>query len=146
MRLINSIETLYIGLLSIVAGVCSEVALGVKNIRAKAIGEEFFKQKKLSSKNFLWDTRIAKKDTISTQRIMVYPNPIINYLVIEWENTADEMPLKFTLQNVIGKTIREETIKGSKSKIEMGDLDPGIYFISISNNGYTLLSRKILKK
>lgn len=71
--------------------------------------------------------------------ITIYPNPTNNYLHIDTKLKYDEI----LLTNVIGKIIRK--YNGSQRDINVSDLQDGIYFITISNNKNTIITKKIVK-
>ena len=79
--------------------------------------------------------------------VTVYPVPFNNFINIEvsGEVTIEQVDL----YNVAGanvKTVIKDDITGGKMKINTGDVEPGIYIISITgaNGGHT--SKRIIKK
>lgn len=75
--------------------------------------------------------------------LKVYPNPFKDVLKIEGTET-NGMPYRMEIINVAGLLIREEDFLGS---INLALLNPGIYFIKISNiYGDVLIKENILKQ
>lgn len=77
--------------------------------------------------------------------IEVYPSPASDYIVV---NTTSSLPGISTLQiiNLVGSVIyTNEGPMSSTTKISVQDLQPGIYFLTIVNNG-EYYSKKFIKK
>lgn len=62
----------------------------------------------------------------------VYPNPAFDQLTIE-RSTAE--PMVAELYNLHGQVMRQTTIRGFKSRVDVNDLTPGIYFLRIDHGG-----------
>ncbi len=74
--------------------------------------------------------------------VAVYPNPAINYLIIE--NFSDET-LSFELSDMRGRVLFAETFLGY-TETDISGLASGIYFLRIGNAEGMFTVRKILKK
>ncbi len=71
--------------------------------------------------------------------ISIYPSPFNTLLNIDTKIKYDEI----IITNLIGKTVKK--INTPVSSIDMSDIQDGIYFISISDNRKTILTKKIVK-
>ncbi len=81
------------------------------------------------------------KNNIET--IMVYPNPVIKMLHIEFPNATNRT---LSLKNTNGKLVWAKTITEEKEAIPMQAFDKGIYFLSIKTDKDVIGTIKIIKK
>lgn len=81
-----------------------------------------------------WVTDIEE---IPESEILIYPNPVRNYLYIDAENTIQ----KVRIYNLQGQLLLE---KNEVSNIELDNLNAGIYFLHLVNNKGKELSKKII--
>lgn len=77
------------------------------------------------------------------QNTTVYPNPVEDYLNIEFPFLISETNLEI-LDN-LGKTVMHKSISNQNSKIDLSKLKPGIYFLKIEIDGVEKLT-KIIKR
>ena len=67
-------------------------------------------------------------------QLKVYPNPVIDNAVIEFNN-PDHLPYNLVVRDVSGRTIRTiQNITGNKVQFERDDLSSGFYFIELSGD------------
>lgn len=95
----------------------------------------------------------SDSDLENTKRIMpslsVYPNPFVNEIVIE-VLTINNGPLTVDIVNLDGKLVRNitslvNTADGlNRFKINVDELNSGLYFIQVYNNG-VFESKKVIK-
>ncbi len=75
----------------------------------------------------------------------IYPNPVNNYLTIEFKSELEES-YEFTVYNTMGNKVLSKSIAAS-GKFDLSDLAKGVYYISIqsfSNNMHK--NFKIIKR
>jgi hypothetical protein len=72
----------------------------------------------------------------------VYPNPVTNNLTIEISSHSFEKNY-LSIYNPVGEKIYKQKIVSEKTKIDLTDLQNGIYFVQV-NSDSKILSRKIL--
>ena len=72
----------------------------------------------------------------------IYPNPVVDFLVIE---TILEEDYQLLITNVFGKALKTAAFHKS-SKIDLSNLSCGIYFLTIKNKSNVLCTRKIVKE
>jgi len=80
--------------------------------------------------------------TIQTKKISIYPNPVTNELIIEFENNTNETD--FEILNSIGQVV----FKGSlvkKTTVHTSNFTTGVYLIKLEN-GKTFEFKKIVKE
>lgn len=65
---------------------------------------------------------------------VVYPNPATNELFIH--SKANEAIDAVVLVDVLGKTIYQEVVKATFSRIDISSFQKGIYFLKVTHNGY----------
>ncbi|MBA3664112.1 MAG: T9SS type A sorting domain-containing protein [Bacteroidetes bacterium] len=74
--------------------------------------------------------------------ITIYPNPASNEITIAFENKLSGLN-EMEIMDVLGKTIYSGAAQ-FENKINLTGLTPGIYFVSIKNNGITVETKKLL--
>lgn len=66
----------------------------------------------------------------------VFPNPFSNFIVLE---KASAINIRYTLMDLCGKVIIQESTNASRAVIETSNLDRGVYFLRIGENTRTLV-------
>ena len=84
------------------------------------------------------------KETFITLSAKVYPNPTIEYVTLNIQNT-DLKKMSYMMFDVQGKLITKQKITAYKTTIGMSELKPGIYVIKILNNQKEKKTFKIIK-
>ncbi|HZH72347.1 MAG TPA: T9SS type A sorting domain-containing protein [Mariniphaga sp.] len=81
--------------------------------------------------------------------ILLYPNPVKNFLSIEWNEQQFETPVDILVTDVQGKIIHRQNDFDSQhsttTRIDLSSVNPGMYMISINDGNRILSSDKILK-
>lgn len=73
----------------------------------------------------------------------IYPNPIFNEeLMIE---TSYSKPLELILYDVLGNQIFKKELMFKTNKIDLGEINGGIYILQLMDNGVILHQQKIIK-
>ncbi len=72
-----------------------------------------------------------------------YPNPIEDWLNIETSLNSDEY-IRITITNSNGTIIRSRKLQGNSKRMDLSDLAPGVYWLSIKQ-GQNEKSKKIIK-
>lgn len=67
-------------------------------------------------------------------KILVYPNPSLQYTNITIQNFRPSEVWAFKLYDVTGKVIRSKKVQNSSFKVEKANLSSGIYFYQIENS------------
>jgi len=75
----------------------------------------------------------------------VYPNPVLNKFAISLNNVQFYEPLNLEISNMMGQTIKNETIHQTNQIIDVSDFSSGIYFVSILVNGNKLMQRFVIE-
>lgn len=99
----------------------------------------YFVQLKLSHRKTII-RKIAKSNTAgivvnahSLNGVIIYPNPLINKLNINFEmNIAENYYIQIT--NTIGQTIYSKDTLTQKQEIDLSFLKSGIYYLRVQNN------------
>ncbi|MEI6900964.1 MAG: T9SS type A sorting domain-containing protein, partial [Bacteroidota bacterium] len=76
--------------------------------------------------------------------IILYPNPVQDKLEIV-KNGIGIGPLNAKVFRVNGQIIRQLQLVDNRSEIDLNDFTPGVYFIRISGENFTMV-RKIIKE
>ena len=75
--------------------------------------------------------------------VELFPNPVTNELII---NNSEHIQ-KIIISNVLGKTVKEETLSGKKTEvISLQTVQPGIYFVTLKNSEGSEITKKIIKQ
>ena len=91
--------------------------------------------------------RFSLENIVSTKspyenKIQIYPNPVINDLVIEYEFNNSYDVIIFDL---LGKRVLQIDKSYQRTKIDMKDLDSGMYILHVEDLDGRLWTNKILK-
>ncbi len=73
----------------------------------------------------------------------VYPNPTADYVTLSL--TGDMQNMAYTLSDINGKTIRQQTLVKPQTNIAMASLANGPYLIKVYNNKKQLKTYKVIK-
>lgn len=83
----------------------------------------------------------SSQDALSVADIMVYPNPATENITVN----ANEHIENITVSSEFGQIVLQKQCKSSVAQIDLTELMPGIYFVSIYTTNNTVV-RKILKQ
>jgi len=72
--------------------------------------------------------------------VRVYPNPVIDQLLIETSNCHQAGELM--IYDLFGHEISRHTVTGARIVVSLRNLDPGIYIVKFAKQG---IIRKIVK-
>ena len=73
--------------------------------------------------------------------INIFPNPATEEIFIKTEEWTSDF--RFRLINMLGTQVLSGKLHGGTNKVLLGNVSPGIYFISIESNGHSVV-RKIM--
>lgn len=73
----------------------------------------------------------------------IYPNPVERELVVEYPSGLKECVL--SIYSILGQKIKQYSSESGQFKIDINDLDSGIYFIKLESEKMVVV-RKIMKK
>jgi hypothetical protein len=76
--------------------------------------------------------------------IKTYPNPVVSELVIEKQNTIEN--LKVNIYNIIGQLMHSKTVNKEQTAIDVKELKSGVYFFVFEDDNYKKEIRKIIKQ
>jgi len=74
--------------------------------------------------------------------ISIYPNPTDNNLYVDLNRSING---ELSLVDILGKEVRSQTIRGSKSQINLNELSSGVYILKISTADEVISHRIQLK-
>ena len=89
------------------------------------------------------DVLTSIENTSNTDKILLYPNPVNNKLLIEM--TAFDISSKLYIYDLNGKELMFQQIDKTKMEIDLSNLLPGVYIVKIINDK-SEEARKILIK
>ncbi len=80
--------------------------------------------------------------------ISVYPNPVVDYVNIELDQTYNWNSLTLSIFKINGKKVFQKQIneKGNLLKVDIQNLKSGLYVLHISKSNKIIYSEKIIKK
>lgn len=88
---------------------------------------------------------LGTNENAMQKKIKVYPNPVKDFLVIDF-NSEKLVKAKYQLFDGSGKLILQGELKNVKNDINTSALSSGMYILSISSEGKTFKTFKIIKK
>lgn len=75
--------------------------------------------------------------------VSLFPNPTNEFIVLQFENFTND--ISFSLYDMNGKTVAENTIQSAKIEIDMREFAKGGYHLAIKKPNNTIQSIKIIK-
>jgi hypothetical protein len=121
------------------------------------IGTAIVKYNVYNKDNFADSVNIVIKYWVSPQGIeedimkggsisAIYPNPASNYISLDYQLTSKVNEAKIKVFNVLGSTIKEANMlkNAGKLKLDINDLESGIYFYSVFINGEIYTTKKFI--
>lgn len=87
------------------------------------------------------ETLGINEEAINSQMV-VYPNPVINYLQLKIENTDN---LTYQLVDVQGKIIETKKVNANYTTIKMDNLPKATYFLKVTSSKQTVKTFIIIK-
>ena len=99
--------------------------------------------------NYTIEGKANSDDLLNTDKLVirdVYPNPVRDYAVVEYDIKDPNSESKIVLHSILGTVVNEFTLNPSDTRLKMTteSLNPGIYFYTIYLNGDGLLTKKII--
>jgi hypothetical protein len=91
---------------------------------------------------FVVSTSLKEKDNLIS--VNVFPNPVSNSVSIDYKN-SNFQGHSYRLTDVNGKIISENKIIETQSKIDVAELNSGVYFILISDSFSPIKTYKLIK-
>jgi len=88
-----------------------------------------------------WEVSLGNNIIEQNENFALYPNPVINYLIIDSKINIS----KIVISNILGQNIESVEVNNKKSKINFENLKQGLYFVSLINNNETIKTFKIIK-
>jgi len=75
-----------------------------------------------------------------------YPNPASNFITLDYQLTSKVSTASIKIFNVLGSTVKKADLVNNNGKLKMNvsDLDNGIYFYSVFINGEIYTSKKLI--
>lgn len=95
------------------------------------------------SSSFYCQTVGLEELKYNNQRINVYPNPIIETLNIQFNEDLNTADCHIKIISILGQVMY---IGKLESKIEIKDLEKGIYFLQVLHNYKLIANKKIIKE
>lgn len=76
----------------------------------------------------------------------IYPNPATNYVKLDFNLTTSVKQAKVRIVNLLGSVVKEVEIERGTSqlRLDISDLDNGVYFYSVIINGDTYKTKKLV--
>ena len=99
-----------------------------------------------SSNNFTILAPTGITDPPNSIQFKMYPNPLIDYTSIEFENPK-RINYTLSIHNIQGKIVRSiHNITSGKVRVERKDLTAGLYFVRLRDENASLTVHKLLVK
>lgn len=76
----------------------------------------------------------------------IYPNPASNFITLDYQLTSGVRSAQVTISNLLGSIVAETELplNASQLKLNVDDLENGIYFYSILLNGEIYTTKKLI--
>jgi hypothetical protein len=77
--------------------------------------------------------------------VSIYPNPSNGHITVELDNTEKYKTEDIKLMDFTGKLVKQIEIEGTKTSVDLYDLNPGIYLIQVGSLKNRVTEKIILK-
>ena len=81
----------------------------------------------------------------SASDVMVYPNPAVDVITLKINNANNNDKL-LTIYNVFGEVVRSELLKQNMQKINISELNNGIYLLEINSDKWSVKQKLIIQR
>jgi hypothetical protein len=85
--------------------------------------------------------KIEKLSDTHSSNFNIYPTPSTDYLIIQSEKTNNST---FELYNLVGQKVENGELMSNVEKVNTTNLNNGVYFLFVKNNGQTIHQQKII--
>lgn len=68
-------------------------------------------------------------------QLLLYPNPARDILHLELEASQKALPIRRTVYNAMGKLLKADMMRSSKSVLDVASWPAGVYFLRLEGNG-----------
>ena len=94
----------------------------------------------------LYENPKNEESNIIVREIKIYPNPAVDFLIVECENLEENDFYKIRIHNQLGQRVYDQVIRDRKYRIDISQWAvSGIYYIDVMNfNGELLAQKKIV--
>ena len=82
-----------------------------------------------------YGTSVSDGKKISNQLVTVFPNPALNQIKLQRMNNTSEK-LVVEIRSMTGALVKTKSVDNMNEVIEIGDLMPGVYLMTILSNQY----------
>ena len=88
-------------------------------------------------------TSVTESDPLTELRL--FPNPASDYLILETGDHLDPS-VRMAVFNSMGQMIRTANVEREQTKVYVGDLMAGSYYVALFQDGRKLQTFKVIKK
>ena len=88
-------------------------------------------------------TSVTEADPLTELRL--FPNPASDYLILETDEHLDSS-VRMAVFNSMGQMIRTANVEREQTKVYVGDLMAGSYYVVLFHEGRKLQTFKVIKK
>ena len=78
-------------------------------------------------------------DELDDNNFIIYPNPVLNDLVISTDETHEAV----LITDITGKMIFQSNIQAKTTKVDLSSIQSGVYIVKMKMNGRTSTKRFI---
>ena len=103
-------------------------------------------------KGCLYDTcvfvdLINSAEDLSFDDISIYPNPVSDFLFVEWKDEISSFPLELVIVNTMGQIVKKGTLDSAiAQRVDVRQLEAGVYHLILSSpDNKVLYARKFIK-
>jgi hypothetical protein len=97
--------------------------------------------------NLNFDNLISSvpEQTVKKPLFNIYPNPAFEIVTLNIDN-RNNADLTLKIYNITGELVRSELLKQNQQKINIGDLNNGIYMVEINSNEWSGIQKLIIQR
>lgn len=91
---------------------------------------------------YYYSDQLVGNQAITRSNIKIYPNPVVDELIIEIGNSVQHTCL---IRNLNGQVVTQKEIQGNE-RLHLNTLAPGFFFVELFQNRQRIYSGKIIKR
>jgi hypothetical protein len=98
-----------------------------------------------TSVDIAFDIALNTPEMLKNMKIMTYPNPATDYVqVIMEDQVSQKAKIEIVMYDVLGNEVSRTRALQDKLRLDVSELDRGVYFYSIMADGMKVTTRKVV--
>jgi len=83
--------------------------------------------------------------SIAALLVELYPNPARDQVTLIYPNYVDDAQSEAEFVNASGKVTKKVQLSGKSTKLDLSDMNPGVYFVKITSESGTVIEKLVIQ-